>query len=75
MKMQNSKTKTIGEKIKEDTEWIIKTSEEIYKKNKNHPLYRKTPCKVAELLLTDQHMAIYVSEQTIKNVRKHFMEK
>ena len=66
--------RTIGDKIKEDTEWILATSKNIFENRHDHPLWRKTEKEIAELFLVDHQMKIFKSEQTIKKVREHYKE-
>ena len=69
--MKNMKTKkTIGEKIDEEVEWIINTTEEIFKR-KDHVLWRNSKAKIADLLLVDQRMAIFKAEEIIRKVEDY----
>ena len=64
--------RTIGDKIKEDTEWILATSKNIFENKYDHQLWRKTEKEIAELFLVDHLMRIFRAEQTIKAVREHY---
>ena len=69
---KKEKPKTIGEAIDEEVAKIIDMAN--WERKNDHPWYGKTNKEVAELLLTDNYMAIFENEEIMKKVREHFKE-
>lgn len=61
---------TVGQIIKKEVAKIIEMAG--WERQPDHPFYKKSEKEIAELLLLDEHMAIFKAEQIIKAVRRHY---
>jgi len=65
--------KTIGERIEERVAEVISLSESIHKdKTRGFWQEAKTIEEVVEICITEEHIAIFIAENVVKEVRKHY---